>query len=345
MPHTLADIAALLGCPAPPRDAVVITGVATMAEAGPTELAALGSAKFLRSLSQTRAAAVLVSRDLSVPTDGVPLLVVDDADLAMARVLELFAPPVRRPGPGVDPSAHVAEGAVVAADAGIGPCVFVGAGARVGAGAVLHHGVYIGDDVTIGPGCELFPGVVVRERVTIGARVIIHAGSVLGSDGFGYRWDGSRHVKIPQIGSVVIEDDVEIGSCVCIDRAKVGVTRVGRGTKIDNLVQIAHNVQIGPHCIIVAECGIAGSTTLGAGVVLAGASAVRDHLNIGAGAIVSAVSGVSDDVEPGGHVAGVPAVPRVQWLREQASLRRLPELIAQVRKLEKEIEELKKKKT
>ncbi len=166
----------------------------------------------------------------------------------------------------------------------------------------------------------------------------IHANGALGSDGFGYRWDGARHAKIPQIGSVIVEDDVEIGSCSCIDRAKFGATRVGRGTKIDNLVQIGHNAVIGPHCIIVGQAGVAGSTVLGTGVVLGGQSAVRDHITMGDGAMAAACSGIAGDVPPKAIVSGVPAIPHRQFWREQAALRRLPDLVVQVRKLRERLE-------
>jgi UDP-3-O-[3-hydroxymyristoyl] glucosamine N-acyltransferase len=198
----------------------------------------------------------------------------------------------------------------------------------------------VGSDVTIGDDCELFANVVVRERVTIGSRVVIHAGAVLGSDGFGYRWDGQRHAKVPQIGTVIVEDDVEIGSCACIDRAKFAATVIGRGSKIDNLVQIAHNVKIGPHCLIAGQAGLAGSVTLGAGVVLGGGVGLRDHIELGDGAMVAASSGVAADVPAGEVVAGTPALPRRQALREQAALRRLPDLVTQVRKLQEQIDAL-----
>jgi UDP-3-O-[3-hydroxymyristoyl] glucosamine N-acyltransferase len=178
--------------------------------------------------------------------------------------------------------------------------------------------------------------------VTLGNRVIIHAGSVLGTDGFGYRWDGKQHAKIPQIGTVIVEDDVEIGSCVCIDRAKFSATRIGRGSKIDNLVQIGHNVTVGPHCIIVGQAALAGSVTLGAGVVLGGQCAVRDHVTLADGAMVAACSGVAEDVDPKTIVSGLPALPHRQSLREQAALRRLPDLVVQVRKLQEEVDRLKR---
>jgi UDP-3-O-[3-hydroxymyristoyl] glucosamine N-acyltransferase len=216
----------------------------------------------------------------------------------------------------------------------------IGQRSTIGDGTVLHAGVFIGDDVSIGESCQLFPNVVVRERITIGNRVIIHASSVLGTDGFGYHWDGQRHVKIPQIGTVIVEDDVEIGSCVCIDRARFSTTRVGRGTKIDNLVQVAHNVQVGPHCIIVGQAGVAGSARLGQGVVLGGQAGVRDHITIGDGAVAAARSGVVEDVDPNTAVSGTPALPHRQSLREQAALRRLPDLLVQVRKLQEQIKRI-----
>jgi UDP-3-O-[3-hydroxymyristoyl] glucosamine N-acyltransferase len=171
--------------------------------------------------------------------------------------------------------------------------------------------------------------------------VIIHAGSVLGTDGFGYRWDGARHAKLPHIGTVIVEDDVEIGSCVCIDRAKVGATRIGRGTKIDNLVQIAHNCVIGPHCILAGQVGIAGSVTLGAGVMMGGSTSVRDHVKVGDNAMVAACSAVAEDIPAKARVSGTPAIPHRQALREIAALHRLPDLINDFHKLQHELEQLK----
>src|SRR5439155_19537845 len=173
----------------------------------------------------------------------------------------------------------------------------------------------LGDDVTVGEDCVLFPHVVVRERIIIGSRVTIHAGSVLGTDGFGYRWDGAKHAKVPQIGTVVIEDDVEIGSCVCVDRAKFGATRVGRGSKIDNLVQVAHNVTIGPHCILAGQAGTAGSASLGTGVMLGGQCAVKDHTTMGDRSMRAACSGALDDCESG------PTAPRLPPGRPRPALR------------------------
>jgi UDP-3-O-[3-hydroxymyristoyl] glucosamine N-acyltransferase len=342
--RTLGDIARLLEVGAPAGyEGVAIGGLAMLSEAGPGDLSFLGSDKYLRAFRASKAAAFLVGRRVKLPGDhGRAVLVVEDADLAMAKVSEAFAPPVPRPAVGIDPAARVDATASVGRDVRVGHNVVIGAGARVGDRTVLHANVFVGDRTVVGADCELFPNVVVRERCTLGDRVVIHAGSVLGSDGFGYRWDGQRHAKVPQIGTVVVEDDVEIGSCVCIDRAKFGATRVGRGTKIDNLVQVAHNVVTGPHCLIIGQAGMAGSVTLGAGVILAGQCAVKDHVTMGDRSILGPCSGLLDDVEPGQMVSGIPAVPHRQRLREEAALRHLPELRVQVRKMQEELDALRK---
>jgi UDP-3-O-[3-hydroxymyristoyl] glucosamine N-acyltransferase len=341
---TVAQIAQLLSCAPPPgADAVEITGVAAVDEAGPRQITYVFSDQYVSLLASSQAGALIVQTRLRIPSDWeARALRVDDPELAVAQVLELFAPPVPRPPAGVDPTARVATSAILEPDVAIGPHVVIGDNARIGRGSILHAGVYIGAATVLGQSCELFPHVIVRERITIGSRVIIHAGSVLGTDGFGYRWDGRQHQKIPQIGTVIVEDDVEIGSCVCIDRAKFGSTRIGRGTKIDNLVQIGHNVQVGPHCIIVGQAGLAGSSRLGSGVVLGGQTAVRDHISIGDGAMAAACSAIAEDVDPKTVVSGTPALPHRQSLREQAALRRLPDLVVQVRKLQEQIAELRK---
>ena len=340
---TLADIAALLAVPAPAGADRAVRGLATLDEAGADDLTFVGTETYARRLPESKAIGAIVHRKVHVP-DGYPgvTFVVDDADLAVAKVLALFAPPIPRPPPGIDALARVAASAQLGDNFAVGPFVVIGERTKIGRNAVLHAGVYVGDDVVIGDDCELFPQVVVRERITIGSRVTIHAGSVLGTDGFGYRWDGTRHAKIPQIGTIVVEDDVEIGSCVCVDRAKFSATRIGRGSKIDNLVQVAHNVSIGPHCVIAGQSGLAGSVTLGAGVFMGGQAAIRDHATLGDGAMVAACSAVAEDVPPRTVMAGAPAVPHRQWLRENGSLRHLPELRTQVKKLQEEVEQLKR---
>lgn len=339
---TLAEIAALLNSPVSGDGSRIITGINTLLEASPTEIAFLASDAYVRELRETKAAAVIVQRKVKLPPDpGRSVILVDDADLAVARLLTAMAPPVPRPPVGLDELARIDATAQIGADAAIGPFVYVGARSRIGAGTVLHPGVYIGDDVSVGENCELFPNVVIRERINIGSRVIIHGGSVIGSDGFGYRWDGQQHAKVPQIGMVIIEDDVEIGSCVCIDRAKFSTTSIGRGTKIDNLVQIAHNCQIGPHCIIVGQAGLAGSVHLGTGVVLGGQSAVRDHVHVADGIMAAARTAIISTFPAGSTLSGVPAMNHRQHLREQAAMRRVPDLVVQVRNLQEEVAKLK----
>jgi UDP-3-O-[3-hydroxymyristoyl] glucosamine N-acyltransferase len=343
----LGEIAARVGAAAPPAGAadLAISGVAALEDAQSGQLSFVTSDAFVKGLAKTRASAVLVNKKVKFtprPTgNGPAILLVDDAELAMSKVLELFSFPPCRPDRGVDAQARIDPTADLALEVTVGPFTSIGRRTRVGRGTIIHSHVYIGDDVTIGEGCEIYPNVTIRERITIGSRVIINAGCVLGTDGFGYRWDGTKHAKVPQIGTIIIEDDVEMGSCVCIDRAKFSATRIGRGTKIDNLVQIAHNVVIGPNCILVGQVGLAGSATLGTGVTLGGQVAVRDHVTLGDGAMVAARGAVAEDIPAGTVVSGMPALPHRQTLREQAAIRRLPDLVVQVRKLQEEVERLK----
>ncbi|MBI1951638.1 MAG: UDP-3-O-(3-hydroxymyristoyl)glucosamine N-acyltransferase, partial [Acidobacteria bacterium] len=243
------------------------------------------------------------------------------------------APPV--PAPGISPRAILGEGTTLGTDVAIGPFVVTGRGCRIGDRTTLMPGVVLGDKVSLGEDCVLHPGVVVYAHSILGARVIVHASSVIGSDGFGYADQGDGRVKIPQVGNVVVEDDVEIGACVTIDRATFGSTVVGRGTKIDNLVQIGHNVSIGEGSVLVAQSGIAGSTRLGRAVILAGQAGVAGHLEIGDRAVVGAKSAALQDLAAGSFVLGHPAVDHRAWKRSQAALRRLPDLLHAVARLEK----------
>jgi UDP-3-O-[3-hydroxymyristoyl] glucosamine N-acyltransferase len=340
---TLADIARVLDQPVPADGTRVITGIAALTDAGPRDVTMITSDAYLKQFARTQALAVIAQKKVRLPHSDKIIFSVDDVEAATADVLGLFAPPVQRPLPGTDRSAKISKSAQIGSECAIGPNVVIGHNTTLGTRVALHANVVIGDDVTIGDDCDIYPNVVIRERVSIGQRVSIHAGSIIGSDGFGYRWDGKKHAKVPQIGTVIIEDDVEIGSCTCIDRAKFGATTIGRGTKIDNLVQVAHNVRIGPHSIIVGQTGIAGSAILGTGVIIGGQAAVRDHVTIGDGAMVAARSAIANNVPPKTTVSGMPALPHRQSLREQAAFRRLPELIVQVRKMQEELDELKKK--
>lgn len=279
-----------------------------------------------------RCAAAIVSRRAmtSAPTaPGRTLLIVDDADQAMIAVLSMLAPPARVE-PGVHPSAVVDPTAKVDPKAFIGPNVVIGAGSRIGPGSAVHANSVIGRDVTIGAGCVVHPAVVIHDRCGLADHVVVQSGVVIGGEGFGYRPDPQSGMPkgIPHIGNVVIESHVEIGANSTIDRAKFGSTRIGAGTKIDNLVHIGHNCRIGRCCIICGMCGLSGSVTLGDGVTLAGGVGVADHITIGQGATVGARSGVMNDIPPGETWVGYPARPARETMRIVSALDRLPDALA-----------------
>ncbi len=338
MSRTLAEIAAQVGGELRGDGTIEVVGLAPLDEAEPHHISWVASRRFLPKLRITRAAAVLAPAEIETPS-GLSVIVVDDPDLAAVAVLSYLGPSEPVIPSGVAPSAVVEADAQVDG-ACIGAGVYVGEGATVAAGAQLHPGVYVGPGARIGADCVLMPNVVVGARCELGARVRVHANATIGADGFGYLQRGGRHVKIPQVGVVIIEDDVEIGANTCIDRARSGVTRIGEGTKIDNLVQIAHNVSIGPHSVVVAQVGVSGSCRIGRGVILAGQSGVADHVTIGDRAIVMAQSGVLKDVEPGNVLLGSPATLARESHRQNLLTRRLPELVAQMKELAKRIEAL-----
>jgi UDP-3-O-[3-hydroxymyristoyl] glucosamine N-acyltransferase len=335
---TLAEIAKWVGGAVRGDAAVKIAGVSGVSEAGPGEITWLTHEKYARGLAQSKAAAVVVPENYGATP--MPAVLVRNPSVAIITILERFAPPPARPAVGVHPSAILGERVRLGQNVAIGPGAVVSAGASIGDSTVLHANVFVGQDTCVGADCEFWPGVVVRERCTIGSRVIIHPNTTIGADGFGYQFVEGRHVKIPQIGTVTIEDDVEIGANSAIDRAKFGTTRIGEGTKIDNLVQVAHNVQIGPGCLLVAQCGIAGSARLGKGVVLGGKVGVRDHVSLNDGMQSAACACISKDVPAGATVIGSPAMEQEQFLRERAKVRRLPSLFEQVEALVKRVEQL-----
>ena len=331
-----------------------ITGVAPLDGAGPEHVSFYSNPRYKPELLATRAGAVIVSADDAdlVPA-GASRLVAAQPYVAFARASALFHPE-QRPAPGIATGAHVSEGAVVDPTASIAPGAVVARGARIGAGTALHPGAIVLEDATVGARCTLHAGSVVRERCILGDRVILQPNAVIGSDGFGFAFDlegdeelgieGPFHRKVPQAGIVRVEDDVEIGACTCVDRATLGETVVGQGAKIDNLVQLAHNVKVGPRSLLVAQCGVSGSTELGAGVILAGQVGVVGHLKIGDGARVGAQSGVSRDVPDGETVSGSPAIAHREWLRLSAALPKLAELLREVRRLRDRVAELEKQK-
>lgn len=335
---TPGELAARLNAPLEGDAGRRLYTVATLEEAGPEALSWLGSPKYLSALESTRAGAILVPPDCRAPV-GCTVIRVADPDLALCEALRMLGRPVPTVPPGIHATAVIEAGARIDG-AAIGPRVFVGSNTTVGPRTQVHAGAYVGADVTIGADCVIWPNVVIRERVTIGARVIIHANTTIGGDGFGYLIRDGKHVRIPQIGYVVIEDDVEIGANCAIDRARSGRTFIGRGAKIDNLVQIAHNCQIGPGCLIVAQSGVSGSATLGRFVVLAGQVGLADHVTIGDGAIVTAQAGVMFDLEGGKTYGGTPAREQLKFMRQHALVERLPELQSLIRQLVKRVEQL-----
>lgn len=320
---------------------VVLTNVASLAEASEDSLSFLSNPKYRVSVSESRAGAILVPPSFRVRSPaGRAWILCDNPSAAFTTALTMFAPPPARPPPGVHPTAVIAADARIPASCHIGPFVVVETGVAIGENSIVMAGCYIGHETRLGEDCLLYPGVVIRERCIIGERVIIHPGSVIGSDGFGYEPDISGHNKIPQLGIVRIDGDVEIGACVTIDRARFGRTWIQRGVKIDNLCQIAHNVTIGEHSVVMAQVGIAGSSTIGRLVALYGQVGIPGHVTIGDRAQVKAKSGVYGAVEPGQVVMGIPARPDREFLKQQAALRQLPDLRRRVHQLEQALRRL-----
>jgi UDP-3-O-[3-hydroxymyristoyl] glucosamine N-acyltransferase len=337
---TLTEIARRTGGQLEGHGEAVVRAVAGLREAGPDDLSFLANPKYAAILTATRAGGVLVRQDFQSQAPC-PLIRVPDPDAAFARIALLFAPPAPTYPPGIHPSAVVAAEAEISPEAHVGPLCVVEPGARIGARTVLVAQCYLGAGAQIGEDSRLYPQVSVREGARIGARVIIHNGAVIGSDGFGFTVDpdGVR-TKVPQIGIVEIGDDVEIGAGTTIDRARFGRTIIRRGAKIDNLCQIAHNVVIGEHAVIVSQVGISGSTVIGNRAILAGQTGVAGHLVIGDGAVAEGRSGITKDVPAGSMVYGYPAAPREQAARIHAHVQRLPKLKEKVTALEARVKQL-----
>lgn len=341
MKKSLKEIARLIEGEVVGNGSIEIEGVAGIEEAGKGEITFVSDKKHLPLLETTQASAVIVSREIKEAK--VPLIRVENPYLAFSQVMRILAP-YQKPTKGVHPSAIIPEGVDLGKEISIGAHSVIEEGVKIGDNTIIYPLVYVGKGSRIGNDCLIYPQVMIREGVEIGDRVIIHSGTVIGSDGFGYIPHKGRQHKVPQIGKVVIEDDVEIGANVTIDRATLGKTWIKRGVKIDNLVQIAHNVVIGEDSVIVAQVGISGSTEIGRGVTLAGQAGVAGHIKIGDKAIVGAQAGVTKSVLPKTIVSGYPARPHTQAKRIEASILRLPELYKLVRELKKRIEELEKKK-
>ncbi|MBL4702076.1 UDP-3-O-(3-hydroxymyristoyl)glucosamine N-acyltransferase [bacterium AH-315-I18] len=320
---------------------VTVTGIQVLDQALASDLSFIRSAKFAQQWSSSAAAVVLLAQSIEIPQDCVnrSVIRVEDADMALNKVIELFAPPKVCPQAGIHPTAVVSETATLGNQVCIGPYCIIGDNVQIGEGCVLHNAVSVYENSSMGSYCEIYSGVVIRERSQIGHHVMIHCNAVIGADGFGFRAsdDGQGITKIPHIGNVIIGNHVEIGANSCVDRAKFSATTIGDGTKIDNLCQIAHNVQIGRCCLIAAQVGVAGSTTVGDGVQIGGQVGIRDNISIGSGVKLAACAAVMGDIPDGETWMGIPAKEQNTAAREFVAIRKLPELLKVYKEFSKQM--------
>jgi len=339
--RTLKEIAKLIEGEVVGDDSTLIKGVCGIKEASEGEITFLANPKYAPLITTTRASAIITSRDVS----GVakPIIRTDNPSLAFAKVISSFAPSEVTHPKGIDFTAVIGKNVRIGKDAAIGPYAVIEDNVSIGDNAVIYAACFIGHGSSIGSDTLIYPHVSIRERIIIGKRVIIHSGTVIGSDGFGFATIKGLHHKIPQIGTVQIGDDVEIGANVTIDRARFDKTIIGNGTKIDNLVHIAHNVIIGENSIIIAQAGISGSTTIGNNVTIAGQAGLVGHISIGDGAVLAAQAGVMKSVPPNTTVSGYPARPHDKAKEVNACVQNLPKLYEKVNELKKKIEELEAK--
>ncbi len=340
-PRTLREIAKLISGDVSGDAGTLITGICGIKEAKPGDITFIANSKYDHLLNETNASAVITSRDVHVSSK--PIIRTDNPSLAFSRLVSHFIRAVEKHPAGVSPKAVLGENVKLGKGAAVQPFAVIEEGVEIGDRTIVYAGTYIGRFARIGNDCLLYPNVSIREGVEIGHRVTVHSGTVIGSDGFGFATVQGIHHKIPQIGTVVIEDDVEIGANVTIDRARFGKTVVGKGTKIDNLVQIAHNVVIGSNGLIVSQAGISGSTVLGNNVTLAGQAGVVGHITIGDNVVVGAQAGIAKSVPSNTAVWGYPARPLAKVKRVMAATQRLPELYRTVEEMKKRIQILEKR--
>ena len=344
MSKTLKELAAFVDGELLGDGAVLVIGINGIREAGSGEVAFITSSKDKALIDSTKASCVIVPKDVQGLFNK-PLIKVENPSVAFSKIIE-YINPDRIPHPkGIHETAIISKSAVLGRNVSVGPYAVIADKASIGDNTVIYPFSYIGENSKVGKGCIIYPHVVIRESISIGDRVIIHPSSVIGSDGFGYdtQKDGS-HFKIPQLGTVIIEDDVEIGSCVTVDRARFLKTVIGKGSKIDNLCQIAHNVIIGPYCLIAAQTGISGSSTLGRNVVLAGQVGIADHVKLGDFVIAGGKTGVTKSyLKPKTVLFGYPGKPIDKAKNTIACVGLLPRLFERVRALEAKLKELEKK--
>ncbi len=335
MPTCLSELAQLVEGELVGDGAVLISGARPLKEAGPDDISFLEDPRYLRELHGSRAAAVVVGKSLPAPDR--PSIRVADPLAAFLIIVRHFRGVEHGTKAGIDPRAAVHYTARIGQGTSIAPFAVIGERTVLGERCQVHSGVIIGKNCRIGDGVILYPGVVLYDDTILGHRVVIHANSVIGGDGFGYRFHQGKHLKVPQLGNVEIGDDVEIGACTTIDRGTFQPTRIGEGTKIDNLVQIAHNCQLGQNNLIVSQVGIAGSSSTGDYVVIAGQVGIVDHAHIGTGAVIGAKAGVTKDVAPGLRMLGAPATPEREQKRILMTLERLPEMRRDLKRIKQQL--------
>lgn len=342
MKLTVKEIAEIIDGVIIGREDVVITGVSGIKEAKSGEITFIANNKYRPLLKSTKASAVIVPRDINNTVEAT-LIQVENPSLAFAKIVSLVGPEPIKFNPGVHKTAVIGKNVVLGKNVSVQPYAVIEDYVEIGDNTVIGACVYIGHYTKIGRDCLVYPHVIIRERVKIGNRVIIHAGTVIGGDGFGFATVKGVHHKIPQIGTVEIGNDVEIGSNVTIDRARFDKTYIGNGVKIDNLVQIAHNVCIGENTIVVAQVGISGSTVIGKNVIIAGQAGIIGHITVGDNSIIGGKAGVTKNVPPNVHVTGFPAREKWEDMRLQAYIRKQPELTERVKNLEEKIEKMEKR--
>lgn len=339
----VSDIAKEIDAELIGNDSITIMDISPIQDSAKGHITFISNKKYAKFLSTTRASAVIVSEDMDVDKiTGKTFLQVKNPYYAFSKVIKLFYPDKLLIEKGIHATAVIGKNSEIGEDVSLGAHVVIGRGCTIGDRTVLMPGVVVGDESIIGADCKIYSNVSIREKVTIKDRVIIHNGVVIGSDGFGFAYAQGKYHKIPQIGTVVIEEDVEIGANTTIDRAALGKTIISRGTKLDNLIQVAHNCKLGEHCVIAAQAGISGSTTVGNRVQIGGQAGFIGHITIGDNAIIAAQSGVSKPIETGQYVFGTPAEDYRKEFRIHAARRRLPELLKDIVNIKKRLKKLEK---
>ncbi len=340
MEFTLREIADLIGGRIKGNGDIIITGVNSLELAKPGEISYFSDKRYKKLLFNTKASAIIVSEEINIFKG--PQIIVPNPSLSFARLARYFLKPIPR-YPGISDKAYIGKDTTIGKNPSIYPFVYIGDDVRIGENVNIFPGVFIGNNVEIGDNTIIYPNVSILEGTIIGKNVIIHAGTVIGSDGFGYERDGEVHVKVPQMGIVQIEDDVEIGAGNCIDRAKFGKTWIKRGVKTDNLVHIAHNVVVGENTLIIAQAGISGSVEIGKNVIIGGQVGIIDHVSIGDYSMIGPQSGVPKSIPPKSIYSGTPAVPHNLFLKTSALIQKLPEMHKKIIEMEKRLKELEKK--